>query len=399
MKQLERVYLMNVFLHLKTFSDVLNIINVNKKCKQSIEDLKVNPWLINSTEIEKYFNYFTPTTLNCNHLEINEQIIQRAELLKNWYIPPDKKLKVFYISKMRNFNINFFSQNLVVEVVNVIVKISRLECSPNFYYKFIKLFKKSNKNLTDFPRSVIINFTYDNERLIYGIEYLHMYREKLDELLKCIDRSVKEYSTSVICMWCSLRRKEIYTPESYVLIVAELYIPKMTHCQHYFDSYIPKTISGKVKPTDVSKGVGFYFGYTEEIDTEERTKQLFQNMTIITKKTLASKIGFNIEIEPLIDLSKFVVQDFVKSIKLSYFDVYNPFSCYFFKDRVFGQCTFPSHSQIKHVTLKSILLVLSEKEVFPTVTKVKLYYTATCIKNSHLEVVETLTKNELFFLE
>ena len=43
MKQLERIYLMNVVLHLEHWYDIQTFIQINKKCFTAVDDLKMNP--------------------------------------------------------------------------------------------------------------------------------------------------------------------------------------------------------------------------------------------------------------------------------------------------------------------------------------------------------------------
>ncbi|ELP89945.1 hypothetical protein EIN_300140 [Entamoeba invadens IP1] len=84
MVKLEMFYMMNVFLHLKTFNDVRTFIQVSKKCLSVTDSIHVNPWFSNADDIYKYDQHFHPTTLNVN--SIKYKYIVTSEFARNYVI-------------------------------------------------------------------------------------------------------------------------------------------------------------------------------------------------------------------------------------------------------------------------------------------------------------------------
>ncbi|ELP85188.1 hypothetical protein EIN_083000 [Entamoeba invadens IP1] len=67
MSQLPALYLMKVSLHLNTKDVVKNFIQVNKKCKETVENLKVTPYFINDVSIIWFVAHFSPETVECRN--------------------------------------------------------------------------------------------------------------------------------------------------------------------------------------------------------------------------------------------------------------------------------------------------------------------------------------------
>ncbi|ELP84780.1 hypothetical protein EIN_075590 [Entamoeba invadens IP1] len=84
MAKLEMIYMMNVFLHLKTFNDVRTFIQVSKKCLSVTDSIHVNPWFSNADDIYKYYQHFHLTTLNVNSINYNYPIT--PEFARNYVI-------------------------------------------------------------------------------------------------------------------------------------------------------------------------------------------------------------------------------------------------------------------------------------------------------------------------
>ena len=84
MKQLERVYLMNVVLHFPLYYDIQTFIQINKKCFSAVDDLKINPWFMTPHSITTFHKHFTPETMNCNSFKSSEyELMERCTFLRN----------------------------------------------------------------------------------------------------------------------------------------------------------------------------------------------------------------------------------------------------------------------------------------------------------------------------
>ena len=102
MTKLELVYLMNVALHLESIEDVMNFESINKKSREALLSLHVNPWLktqfksdfrndiqIKENSIEKFQKIFKKTTCNCSNQFVSSKILDECEKIRNLniYIP------------------------------------------------------------------------------------------------------------------------------------------------------------------------------------------------------------------------------------------------------------------------------------------------------------------------
>ena len=78
MTTLESVYLKNVVLYLIRYSDIINIIQVNKKCYQTITTMYINPY--KSTQFcstKQIMNIFT--SLQTLYISNNEMLVNRKQ--------------------------------------------------------------------------------------------------------------------------------------------------------------------------------------------------------------------------------------------------------------------------------------------------------------------------------
>ena len=79
MSKLDALHLMKVSLYLPTYEDVVQFLNVNKKCLNSLEGLKVNPNFMNETSLTRFLEHFTPDTLRTIMNYYNKEVFDQVK--------------------------------------------------------------------------------------------------------------------------------------------------------------------------------------------------------------------------------------------------------------------------------------------------------------------------------
>ncbi|KAL7715843.1 DNA double-strand break repair Rad50 ATPase [Entamoeba marina] len=166
-----------VLIHLKSFADVVNILQINKKYSLALEGMKVNPWLNTPTDISLFGKYFSPTTLNCCSLYLPENIFQKFPNIQ-------------FIKNVSSFNIRYIiNENLTPLLTNLTITKSNiydvLNCIQTF--KQLKLVKGTIHELFLFYQSWSICFNYQYfDKIIIVLRQKNDNFEKLKELLELI---------------------------------------------------------------------------------------------------------------------------------------------------------------------------------------------------------------------
>ena len=66
--KLESIYLMNVSLYLSNYREIYKFIQINKKCFEIINNLKINPYFQPDLSLELFLKHFSPNTINRRNL-------------------------------------------------------------------------------------------------------------------------------------------------------------------------------------------------------------------------------------------------------------------------------------------------------------------------------------------
>ena len=91
MTQLEEFYLMHVALYLPTYSSVYRFIQINKKCLDTIESLKITPRITGNVSIQSFHKRFLPDTMDLmNYRANNLDDLEEVELLRNFYFTKEQ---------------------------------------------------------------------------------------------------------------------------------------------------------------------------------------------------------------------------------------------------------------------------------------------------------------------
>ncbi|ELP90231.1 hypothetical protein EIN_107300 [Entamoeba invadens IP1] len=170
MSRLEMIYLMQVSLYLPTFSDVITFIQVNHSTNSAVTSLKVNPWLTSTLDVEKFYDFFHPDTLNCNFLPVSFGYLSKPIFIRNYKIEctPEiiENITLKICEKMTNFIIGSsskFGTNDPQKLFQLIVETYRqkVTMSINCFVKFLDYFDhyetcEDFKKI--FPKNVSIYF-------------------------------------------------------------------------------------------------------------------------------------------------------------------------------------------------------------------------------------------------
>ena len=187
MSKLDALHLMKVSLYLPTYEDVVQFLNVNKKCLNSLDGLKVNPNFMNETSLTRFLEHFTPDTLRTIMNYYNKEVFDQVKCL-------DIDLCDDFINKVNDEELNQCinkitrisvhddeSSDWLIENALKFNHLRTIEGDINVIIKFLDNFTLhgEQKNV-NFPRLIKIvsqsNFAIEfNDELIQKINELKMY--------------------------------------------------------------------------------------------------------------------------------------------------------------------------------------------------------------------------------
>ncbi|KAL7719870.1 B30.2/SPRY domain-containing protein [Entamoeba marina] len=195
MTQLEMVYLMKVSLHLCTFEDIKNLMMVSKKGEETIQSLKVNPWVINSPSLKKFMKYFKPETIECRAVgffspEVYEQVKCIRAPLWDDLKDEDKEIAKKFLSKVTNLDL-YHSRNdeehnktneFFVEEAAGFTNLRTVTGSVELVVKFFENYtQKGEMMYVNFPKRIKIDSAKG-----YAISFTEEFLGQMKELLSYI---------------------------------------------------------------------------------------------------------------------------------------------------------------------------------------------------------------------
>ena len=247
--QLEKIYLMNVALHLHTYRDVYRFIQVNNKCLQSMNELNVNPSFKNIQSLQSYLKRFSPQTINCGNgfMEVNEKHLN-CSLLRNpmFKITNNQKQVVSLFSKIHSLQLHDIEAvkefvDLVIEYAVEFNKLKKIYGDLNIILKFMRNYTKNGTELfVPMPELLIIDLNNN--------QMMHLNEDTVAKLKELLSYIVLPERMKIVCLF---NEHPLNTPMNNELLKQlnkiDYYYISMTEntCRYKQDCYLSEC--GKIK--------------------------------------------------------------------------------------------------------------------------------------------------------
>ncbi|KAL7715263.1 B30.2/SPRY domain-containing protein [Entamoeba marina] len=197
--KLEMFYMIQVTLHMCTYEELLDFIQVSSTCKSAVEALKVNPHFTNQESIYKFFQHFNPETVSCYLLDYyDKEVFTKAKCIKspNFSNHLENKEEIEgYLDKITNLDLsnatNLSKTNSLkffVENATKFTRLRKVEGDIDFIVKFFKQFTENGKHKqVNFPKRIIIDSTGGyaitlDQKVFNSIKKLKKYLPDLDTI-------------------------------------------------------------------------------------------------------------------------------------------------------------------------------------------------------------------------
>ncbi|KAL7711859.1 B30.2/SPRY domain-containing protein [Entamoeba marina] len=109
-----------------------------KKCTDSIQALKVNPWLEGSREIELFLQHFQVETVNCHNYPVQSIYFKDSYYIRNYAVSNKSIIDESSLSKITNLNLNTLSNTLLIPFANKLKSVKTLEGNCDDISSFLK---------------------------------------------------------------------------------------------------------------------------------------------------------------------------------------------------------------------------------------------------------------------
>ncbi|KAL7717384.1 Leucine-rich repeat containing protein [Entamoeba marina] len=156
MAQLEKIYLMNVILYLNSLHVLLEFIQINKKCKEALQMLHINPFYSTHTlrkEIDLFCEEAKLQTIRTDDLSLKSlEMVDRIEAY-NIFFNDQTSNHANKIVKLTIFPSRFVNYDIFVNLKKIICKLNRAD---DFNKQFIE---KQLKDISKIP--TIEGVTFD----------------------------------------------------------------------------------------------------------------------------------------------------------------------------------------------------------------------------------------------
>ena len=169
MTTLEPIYLMNVVLYFPSYSDVKRFLRINKKCKETVERLKITPLFTENTYVELFHKHFTTDTIDQRNIPIhNLSILKNATLIRNFdmvneQIQQNKEFALEMVKKVHTLQLNGTSIcTFAIENARHFENLYKIYGSLELIRNFLKNYTNNGKEkYISFPRLILItNYSY-----------------------------------------------------------------------------------------------------------------------------------------------------------------------------------------------------------------------------------------------
>ncbi|ELP93572.1 hypothetical protein EIN_062670 [Entamoeba invadens IP1] len=213
MKRLEPIFLMNVYLYLETYNDVMNFIKINKSCAKLACSMHINPVLISSVDIIKYSKMFPLTTLNMNYkiFSCDEYATKSLADLQHFR----------FVSLNNNFPNDLLDKIDSAEITNVdqiktqlFESLKVLSIHSLYFPLFLEKFEQLDINKMKFPKMIFLRKCDANMWSNQPI-WSDTNKVKIMPALECklIEETMKKYNTEIILLWGNPKNMDfsIYT--------------------------------------------------------------------------------------------------------------------------------------------------------------------------------------------
>ena len=193
-KQLESIFLMNVAIYFKTYREVFRFIQINHKCFDVVDNMKINPSFNCSASLDSFFKRFQTETVDGMHIfthlgdrHFNAYFIKNCPFIVKKEDSEEKKQKLINLfPKIQQLDLYHSSLTIFPEIaVEHAIEFDHLDYISGEYSMILEFMKNYTKNGTEmycrFPKTYYVHSI--DEKAISLNPYTAM---KIDELLKYI---------------------------------------------------------------------------------------------------------------------------------------------------------------------------------------------------------------------
>ncbi|KAL7722070.1 B30.2/SPRY domain-containing protein [Entamoeba marina] len=313
---------MKVALHFPTFYEILNFICVNKKCLDTLNALKMNPWFRSNVYDEEFFKYFQPETLHprCTFFEDSKDLYFAAKRIRDFSVDDFKKCeedlyKIF--PKVTSFGFLNFSneeKNYICKHATEFHNLQSVYGSLSNIVDFFKSYTNDGKDkYVRLPKKIFIYiYQYQREKKSYGFRVLFDCWLNAEELSVAQEFYIyttsfsdqpTQYFKGVICDGGIVRIKNMFGDDKFNQTIEDCYANKVeinfSYDYHRLSGTDSWTIPDCVKALIIKNFYDDFIGNKEPIPIQlNRVEKiclrdctflnLFTNLSRVIKLTINS---------------------------------------------------------------------------------------------------------------
>ena len=153
---------MKVSLHLETYKDTYNFLQINKKCLETTIALKRNPFYIDSTSIESFLNHFQidtiyQLTITLHSLNYLSTITYIRYPIISPTLPWTKETMTLLFPKIQAITLYGDEFGFAcIDNAKLFIQLDEIEGDCDMILQFLKKYSNDGKEYVNFPRKYLL---------------------------------------------------------------------------------------------------------------------------------------------------------------------------------------------------------------------------------------------------